>query len=227
MSRKRAFTLIELLVVIAIIAILAAILFPVFAKAREKARTSSCSSNLKQLTLGIIQYAQDYDERLPMCRGYDAPNPLAGNAVHTIDWRLAVQPYLKSIQILACPSNTNNDTSGGPTGGGDRSGGIMHHYAWPTQDWQGSAGLLWNNGSVAMAAVIAPAQTLQVVETSAWWNPDMAAWNAQYDAFRGHNDMANFAFMDGHVKIQKWSATYTPVCQWRFDGVNQGWSAPF
>ncbi len=63
---RRGFTLIELLVVIAIIAILAAILFPVFAKAREKARQSSCLSNMKQIVLGTMQYAQDYDERLPM-----------------------------------------------------------------------------------------------------------------------------------------------------------------
>ncbi|MBZ0172326.1 MAG: DUF1559 domain-containing protein, partial [Phycisphaerales bacterium] len=64
-SRRLAFTLIELLVVIAIIAILAAILFPVFARAREKARQSSCASNLKQLALGLMQYAQDYDETYP------------------------------------------------------------------------------------------------------------------------------------------------------------------
>ena len=219
-SRRRGFTLIELLVVIAIIAILAAILFPVFAKAREKARTSSCSSNLKQLTLGIIQYTQDYDERLPMCRGYMAANSLNNNAVEMIDWRVQIQPYLKSKQVLACPSNTNNDTSGD----GGRSGGIIHHYCWPTV---GGGGLYWDATSIATAAVTAPAQMLQIVETNAWWNPDMAAWNAQYDAFRGHNDMANFAFMDGHVKIQKWSSTYTPYCQWRFDGVNQGWSTPF
>ncbi len=64
--RRKGFTLIELLVVIAIIAILAAILFPVFARAREKARQTSCLSNLKQLSLGVLMYAQDYDERLPM-----------------------------------------------------------------------------------------------------------------------------------------------------------------
>ncbi|MFH1910322.1 MAG: prepilin-type N-terminal cleavage/methylation domain-containing protein, partial [bacterium] len=71
--RKRGFTLIELLVVIAIIAILAAILFPVFAKAREKARQTSCLSNLKQIDLAVLQYAQDYDEMMPRSCGYTTP----------------------------------------------------------------------------------------------------------------------------------------------------------
>jgi prepilin-type N-terminal cleavage/methylation domain-containing protein len=95
--RRRGFTLIELLVVIAIIAILAAILFPVFAKAREKARQSSCLSNVKQLMLGVMQYAQDYDEVLPA--SYYPGNPAASDT-----WYEKLEPYLKSTQILVCPS---------------------------------------------------------------------------------------------------------------------------
>ena len=90
---RKGFTLIELLVVIAIIAILAAILFPVFAKAREKARQTSCLSNLKQLGLGAIQYAQDYDERWVR---YRYPDPYF--------WREKLEPYLKNTQMLTCPS---------------------------------------------------------------------------------------------------------------------------
>ena len=96
--RRRGFTLIELLVVIAIIAILAAILFPVFARARENARRSSCQSNLKQIALGVIQYTQDYDERFPKITN--------GVTVAPFGWADGIQPYVKSTQILKCPSFT-------------------------------------------------------------------------------------------------------------------------
>src|SRR6478609_5300940 len=91
---KGAFTLIELLVVIAIIAILAAILFPVFGRARENARRSSCQSNLKQIGLGLVQYTQDYDERY-MPFQYDSS---------LVSWPMLVQPYIKSSQLFICPS---------------------------------------------------------------------------------------------------------------------------
>src|SRR5687768_12296631 len=95
-SRSQSgFTLIELLVVIAIIAILASILFPVFARARENARRSSCQSNLKQIGLGIMQYTQDYDEKMP-----------AVSWGSGLRWHEVVQPYVKSTQLLRCPSNS-------------------------------------------------------------------------------------------------------------------------
>ena len=95
-STQKAFTLVELLVVIAIIAILAAILFPVFARARENARRSSCLSNLKQIGLGFLQYNQDYDENCPMI---SFPSP-------AVSWTTSTQPYLKSVQIFRCPSDS-------------------------------------------------------------------------------------------------------------------------
>ncbi len=111
---QRGFTLIELLVVIAIIAILAAILFPVFAQARENARKASCMSNLKQLGLAWLQYAGDYDERgVPWsgngCSGNCAPglgNPGGRPAVgiNAFIWQEILQPYTKSTQVLRCPS---------------------------------------------------------------------------------------------------------------------------
>src|SRR5688572_8951045 len=99
--RERAgFTLIELLVVIAIIAILAAILFPVFAQAREKARQSSCLSNFRQLGLGMMMYAQDYDESLPIA--YWGPDWCGA----TSSWRQTLIPYTKNTGIYVCPSAT-------------------------------------------------------------------------------------------------------------------------
>ena len=117
---RSGFTLIELLVVIAIIAILAAILFPVFAQAREKARQSSCQSNMKQLALGIIQYQQDYDETYPL-RYYvgntptpkytgkaSADCPTTAAAAGCVYWVQAIQPQLKNKDVFKCPSNTAN-----------------------------------------------------------------------------------------------------------------------
>jgi len=98
--RRHGFTLIELLVVIAIIAILAAILFPVFARAREKARQASCQSNLKQIALAFKMYDQDYDERTP--GGWYA----SWNATEPYFWCWTIYPYLKNKQLLVCPSNT-------------------------------------------------------------------------------------------------------------------------
>jgi prepilin-type N-terminal cleavage/methylation domain-containing protein/prepilin-type processing-associated H-X9-DG protein len=94
MRNKRAFTLIELLVVIAIIAILAAILFPVFAQAREKARQTTCLSNMKQLGLGAMMYLQDYDETYPLAGYLDNPSTRQNWAPLT--WREAIGPYVKN-----------------------------------------------------------------------------------------------------------------------------------
>lgn len=120
-GRRSGFTLIELLVVIAIIAILAAILFPVFARAREQARKTSCLSNLKQLGLGFMMYAQDYDEKLPGIPLGSCPTCWPWAAwPGTYDWTgvftVGITPYTKNKQIYQCPSATEVDRWSGRNG---------------------------------------------------------------------------------------------------------------
>jgi prepilin-type N-terminal cleavage/methylation domain-containing protein/prepilin-type processing-associated H-X9-DG protein len=145
MKNRYAFTLIELLVVIAIIAILAAILFPVFASAREKARSTSCLSNEKQLGLGFMQYTQDYDEQF-----MPADNATVGMLGH--GWGSRVYPYVKSAHVYQCPDDSMGDGKG-----------VQYHisYAYnvcldPTN------GGFWNNSAVA--SLNAPAATILTVE---------------------------------------------------------------
>lgn len=108
-NKRTGFTLIELLVVIAIIAILAAILFPAFARARDNARRASCMSNLKQIGLGVAQYTQDYDETLPFITCGDIGvtyNDCVNVSPTSRPWFISVQPYVKNYQFLVCPSDT-------------------------------------------------------------------------------------------------------------------------
>jgi prepilin-type N-terminal cleavage/methylation domain-containing protein/prepilin-type processing-associated H-X9-DG protein len=136
---KKAFTLIELLVVIAIIAILASILFPVFARARENARRSSCQSNLKQIGLAMMQYNQDYDERIVPWQqpipGYITPGGYNGGEGRWIDF---IHPYLKSYQVFNCPSAPSHTESTGRVNSpynGQWTFGLQYGYnyrAWYT-----------------------------------------------------------------------------------------------
>ncbi len=133
-NTKKAFTLIELLVVIAIIAILAAILFPVFARARENARRSSCQSNLKQIGLSIFQYLQDYDESYPLAvTGASYGFPTTPPFPVPVGWGDAVQPYIKSDQIYQCPSESQ-----GPS---------PYPYQTGYTDYFYNAGLSWSGGA--------------------------------------------------------------------------------
>jgi prepilin-type N-terminal cleavage/methylation domain-containing protein/prepilin-type processing-associated H-X9-DG protein len=172
--RRNAFTLIELLVVIAIIAILAAILFPVFAQAREKARQTSCLSNTKQIGTSIMMYAQDYDETLPGYRFSDATlliNPFAANAKVGTNAKRAIfinqilQPYIKNDQIWKCPSKPNAwvniDEAGamGNAGSGFQSFGGQNSYAMNNYVFKSNAGF-------ALAGMEAPADTVAMVDGS-------------------------------------------------------------
>jgi prepilin-type N-terminal cleavage/methylation domain-containing protein/prepilin-type processing-associated H-X9-DG protein len=183
----RGFTLVELLVVIAIIAILASILFPVFARARENARRSSCLSNLKQIGLGYMQYSQDYDEKYPEVY---VENPMRG-------WYYLVQPYIKSSQLFNCPSASSVPNYEG-------------------QEWIASERLSYGVTVVrdtvwSLSQMQKPAQRVMVGDVLDNFRlcPEgfsVATWGAtdspRLPAYR-HLETTNILFFDGHVKSMK------------------------
>jgi prepilin-type N-terminal cleavage/methylation domain-containing protein/prepilin-type processing-associated H-X9-DG protein len=197
--RRNGFTLIELLVVIAIIAILAAILFPVFAKAREKARQTSCLSNIKQISLGIIQYAQDYDETMVAnavaVYSYTSPDGTPINIVPSAAmlWMYLTYPYVKNVQIYACPSYADK---------------------WSPTVYDGSCGYGKNTflGNRSLAEIDDPVSTVLIDDCNYYladWDiaadadvPVSGSDNAQ-EPRNGHNEGANFGFCDGHAKWLK------------------------
>ena len=194
---RSAFTLIELLVVIAIIAILAAILFPVFARARENARRSSCQSNLKQIALGIKQYTQDYDERFPNIT-IAAPTGNPG-------WAYAIQPYMKSEQIFQCPSDTAPPPSGADLLTRAGSSGFSDYYMnYNLVTTSGSSPTLGVGKSEASfdytTNIIMNGEGAgSIADTSA----TNAATSAPSAGRERHLEGANYSFIDGHVKWLK------------------------
>jgi len=124
LKEKRGFTLIELLVVIAIIAILAAILFPVFSRARENARKTACLSNLKQVGTALMMYVQDFDERYPPASLY---NPNYASTGTFVAWLPALYPYVKNQKVFECPS-TN----------GSQYPEVFMGYWWIPPEWRGT-----------------------------------------------------------------------------------------
>jgi prepilin-type N-terminal cleavage/methylation domain-containing protein/prepilin-type processing-associated H-X9-DG protein len=239
--RKSGFTLIELLVVIAIIAILASILFPVFARARENARRSSCASNLKQIGLGILQYTQDYDEHYPQAiwgtwqnRGtYTAwyePGVPAGspaskfafndgiaptNGGNWVSWMDIIYPYVKSLQVFSCPSSTQPAYF--PSYGYNR---LISRS--PIGETQG----------IALARIQRPAEVILLLDyndlsavyangndySNTYFNG--AAW---WPKIWPHLDGTNICYTDGHLKWNKRDGrpAYIPSTD---DSTNPAWN---
>ena len=226
------FTLIELLVVIAIISIISAILVPVFAQAREKARQTNCVSNLKQIGLGLAQYAQDYDECLvPVNVGGGAPvfnpNPSWRDPHGTISWRFIISTYIKSTNVFQCPDNPSAALSPydtidiTPSYGASCIGCNTYGVACPEYADAAFISALPLSGANGprgryVSEIQFPSSTLVVVE-SAKANSDYTV-NAEYFShgtnpypdgplFAGHTEMSNYLFGDWHVKTLKPLAT--------------------
>ncbi|HZP83988.1 MAG TPA: DUF1559 domain-containing protein [Chthonomonadaceae bacterium] len=230
-STRRGFTLIELLVVIAIIAILAAILFPVFAQAREKARQTACLSNMKQVDLGWQMYAQDYDETYPLVSqcvdGTDDNCNRQGNY-----WLVTVDPYIKSggtqqvwlskTSVYQCPDylrpaptvdEAGNQLQSGPSVGTYPLTSYGVNWAVTSAWWALPAGSeTWAGEShtvCTLAAVAKPANQILLAPNHAcciesWgrsYITDSPTDNNWNRAARRHSDGANYALCDGHVKF--------------------------
>ena len=235
-SRRKGFTLIELLVVIAIIAILAAILFPVFARAREAARKTSCLSNLRNIVLGAAMYTQDYDEfLLPSWLCYSGIRPNCDRNNITWTWTYIIQPYAKNFQIMLCPTR---EDGWGPGWTDNSSYGIVHD----TLGWDGSirlanvqrpAGIIQftdastydNNGDYGNAGGRAegyaryldnpdhpltkyafPAGTL--IRSPAQYNAGAADWCDTPVPGAKHGEVCNVSYIDGHSKAIKPSSVW-------------------
>jgi prepilin-type N-terminal cleavage/methylation domain-containing protein/prepilin-type processing-associated H-X9-DG protein len=203
--RRTGFTLIELLVVIAIIAILAAILFPVFARAREKARQSACQSNLKQLGIAATMYAQDYDEF--MVPAWSMTNDQNGTC-----WADMLMPYNKSLQVMDCPSSGLKVSLINTNWGGQTVSRDVLSYGINTTYWGGHAGSASGPAAnppirVSMSRIMAPAETVLLsdfygrLETSGQY--DLSTYYTAVPinaAVYRHNEQSNILFCDGHVK---------------------------
>jgi prepilin-type N-terminal cleavage/methylation domain-containing protein/prepilin-type processing-associated H-X9-DG protein len=192
-TQGAGFTLVELLVVIAIIAVLAAVLFPVLAKAREKARSVTCVSNLSQLTKAFLMYAADSDDGLPVewsaAGGYGYPDSL--------------QPYLRTRAVIVCPT---------------QGAGTVVSYGMPA--WTAYEAL-WTGWAKLQTAQRPEISILLAENWSQYYSTrDPIHWpTARFPernnvAWTRHNEGANHAFCDGHVKWLKRAQTYTPECMW-------------
>jgi prepilin-type N-terminal cleavage/methylation domain-containing protein/prepilin-type processing-associated H-X9-DG protein len=227
--KRRAFTLIELLVVIAIIAILAAILFPVFAKARESARATSCKSNLNQIGKAFAMYRTDFDETMPnnafstnadaSCLAQTSRTGYKGTISNS------VQPYIKNAGVFRCPSDTQRALNiGAPAGNpcgnpppGDQVYILSYCYNYEgVNNGTGQTGTRPGCGGLD-AGCLAPAdQVIMWDSNNRWYDCGTCLWSGtnprdifqfqakNYTYGARHSEYLNYLYYDGHVKAGKW-----------------------
>lgn len=224
LSKRPAFTLIELLVVIAIIALLAAILFPVFARARQKARDTTCLSNMKQIGLAVQQYVQDYDGIYPIYYAYNSV-PSAGEPGHK-GVEVLLQPYSKSTQLFKCPNDsggpfvaTDGDCANNPARQDSYASCYGSSYRFVGSSFSIVAGessenniLKTDTSMVNDASFAKPAETrIMRDEMLPWFGPDQDPNGARYGYYSSdpsynyyrqwHPTGGGFVFADGHAKF--------------------------
>jgi prepilin-type N-terminal cleavage/methylation domain-containing protein/prepilin-type processing-associated H-X9-DG protein len=215
--KQRGFTLIELLVVIAIIAILAAILMPVFAQAREKARRISCLSNVKQLTSATMMYVQDYDETMPTVSygGQYRPATICRNArgfrQFNVDGKEdylepILMPYLKSKQVFACPNGPNNLLA--PQGFTSQWG--QHYWYWCILDASSLAstrpyipgGIRTDVCGYKLSEIARPAEKVFIADGNPGWHTKGGSFFSWLAGGRGEQlGFSNVGYVDGHAKL--------------------------
>jgi len=221
--RAPGFTLIELLVVIAIIALLAALLFPVFARVRENARRAACESNLKQIALAFSQYSQDYDENLP-------PREYSDTAGFAVSWRQLTNAYAKSAHVYSCPSNPFNNL---PANADDQD--------FPVSYGGNDTVLLASGTTIELSRIQNPATIFLVSESdgggSKLNNPpnppalidcqtggvcDNPEIGSHTDLYAGHTGRSNWLFADGHVRALRPTETCRDSDMWDLVNSNTG-----
>ena len=250
---KRAFTLIELLVVIAIIAILAAILFPVFAQAKMAAKKTSDLSSVKQLTLGVMMYGGDTDDTYPFCWGWNS---------EWMPWTVQVHPYVKNFDLWKSPVDNwarGSEPDGTYCTAGKtppRAVSYSMNFTWPafgneTGAWWGSSGescrmsATCDEGGASQTAVPSPASTILIAPRPNWYHYWCQGWATEvffnYGEFNMNgggatmfNGGTNYGLTDGHAKYMKKSSTLAPQgiqsstpkpSYWPNDPVNWPWPA--